>query len=161
MSDPARSQFTSSREAKELLVACIIAQAERDEIALSEVERKMLYFSEVHDSPPDWRELNQAFEREYNDAEYEEKIASLIQHFRQYAKAQDPDQWQRWNAAITALQDEDHYILVMTSLADGSMAPLNRTTDIGIQRWGKVLLMGMALGLGIVLLLYFSALLHR
>lgn len=64
------TRFESAREAKEFLVARIIEQAKRENLTLSEVERKMLYFSETHWTVPDMLEVNQRFDHEYNQDEY-------------------------------------------------------------------------------------------
>jgi len=47
------SRFASTQDAKEFLVGQLVLQAQRDEISLTEVERKMLYFSET-----DWTQAN-------------------------------------------------------------------------------------------------------
>ena len=38
--------FHSGREAKEFLISELVAEAQRENVPLSEVERKMLYFTE-------------------------------------------------------------------------------------------------------------------
>jgi hypothetical protein len=43
--------FSSAREAKEFLVERIVSQAQHDAVALSDIERKMLYFSETGWTP--------------------------------------------------------------------------------------------------------------
>lgn len=70
--------FGSGREAKEYLVDKIVAEARREDVPLSEIETKMMYFSETDWTLPDIREVNTAFERDYDEAEYEEKIAGLV-----------------------------------------------------------------------------------
>jgi hypothetical protein len=67
--------FPSARDAKEFLVSRIVAESQREGVSLSEVERKMLYFSESAWTLPDIAEVNDAFDREYNQAEYEQKLA--------------------------------------------------------------------------------------
>jgi len=47
------TRFTSAREAKEFLVAKIAEEAQREGVPLSEVERKMLCFSETGWTLPD------------------------------------------------------------------------------------------------------------
>ena len=39
--------FSTAREAKEYLIAQIVAEAEREHVPVSEVERKMMYFTET------------------------------------------------------------------------------------------------------------------
>jgi hypothetical protein len=55
------SRFGSAREAKEFLVSKIIEQAQREGVPVSEVERKMLYFTETAWTLPDMMEVNDAF----------------------------------------------------------------------------------------------------
>ena len=71
------TRFASAREAKEFLVARIAEEAQREGVPLSEVERKMLYFTETAWTLPDIMEVNDQFDREYDAAEYEKKIADL------------------------------------------------------------------------------------
>ena len=66
-------QFADAREAKEFLVERILSQAERDGVSLSEIERKMLYFSETAWTLPDIMEVNEEFDRRYDQDEYEQK----------------------------------------------------------------------------------------
>src|SRR5579871_2321100 len=101
--------FSNPREAKEYLIACIVSQAEHDGVPLSEVERKMLYFSETDWSPADMAAANEEFERCYTQAEFERKIAAVIHRF--CASKQDGDDKRNWEAAVRALQNEDHYLL--------------------------------------------------
>ena len=68
--------FANAREAKEFLVTRIVAEAQRESVSLSEVERKMLYFSETGWTLPDIMVVSDAFDRDYDQAKYEEKIAN-------------------------------------------------------------------------------------
>jgi hypothetical protein len=70
--------LTTPQDAKEFLIGQIVPQAQLDGVGLAAVERKMLYFSEGHWTLPDIMEVNEEFERDYVQEEYEEKIASLI-----------------------------------------------------------------------------------
>lgn len=111
------SRFADAREAKEFLVARIVAEAQREEVPLSEVERKMLYFTETAWTLPDIMEVNEQFDREYNAAEYEKKIAGLIRKARKRARKEDKKEFDEWSAAVRRLSKEDHYLLVMTQQA--------------------------------------------
>jgi hypothetical protein len=64
----------STREAKEYLVAQITAEAQREGISLSDVERKMLYFSETGWTLPEIMEVNEQFDQDYDQDEYEKKL---------------------------------------------------------------------------------------
>ena len=63
-------------------MARIVAEAQREGVSLSEIERKMLYFSETDWTLPDIDKVSEAFEREYDNDEYEKKITSLINNAR-------------------------------------------------------------------------------
>lgn len=68
--------------AKLFLIARVIEQAELQQVLLSDVEKKMLCFIEVHPSLPDIYEINAEFERNYDAAEYEDKVAALLRNAR-------------------------------------------------------------------------------
>lgn len=63
---PAKSSSTRLRaqQAKEFLIAQVMEQAKRENVPLSEIERKMLYFTELFDPPPGAYEVNYEFERD-------------------------------------------------------------------------------------------------
>jgi len=113
--------FASGREAKEFLVSRIVLEAEHEGVELSDVERKMLYFSEVDWSLPDIMEVNEVFEREYDDAAYEEKIAGLIRSFQKRMRKESHDEYDSWEGAVCVLRREDHYLLVLIGIANGTM----------------------------------------
>jgi hypothetical protein len=104
--------FASTRDAKEFLIARIVAEAAREGVLLSETERKMLYFSETG-TLPDIMEVNDAFERKYEQEEYEEKVGGLAQSYREWAGKADPSELEAWDEAVRAISDEDHYLLVL------------------------------------------------
>src|SRR5690349_23643303 len=63
-----------AREAKEFLISKIVAEAQREKAPLSEIERKMLYFTESGWTLPDIMQVSEQFDREYDQDEYEKKI---------------------------------------------------------------------------------------
>jgi hypothetical protein len=73
--------FSSAREAKEFLVERIVSQAQHDAVALSDIERKMLYFSETGWTPPEIAEINVRFESECDSGEFELKIREIVAAF--------------------------------------------------------------------------------
>jgi hypothetical protein len=109
--------FHSGREAKEFLISEIVAEAQRDNVLLSEVERKMLYFTESGWTLPDIMKVSEDFDREYDQDKYEQKIAKLVTNADKSLREGSRDDYDRWWAAIRFLQQEDHYILVMIRLA--------------------------------------------
>jgi hypothetical protein len=54
--------FSGGRDAKEFIVGKIVLEAERESVPLSEVERKMLCFSETAWTLPDIADVKEAFE---------------------------------------------------------------------------------------------------
>ena len=109
--------FHNGREAKEFLISDIVAEAQRENTPLSEVERKMLYFTESGWTLPDIMRVNEDFDREYDQDEYEHKIAKLVAKADKRIRNGSAEDYDRWWAAIRFLQREDHYISVMIRLA--------------------------------------------
>ncbi len=105
--------LTSARQAKEFLVSKIVDQAQREGLPLSEVERKMLYFSETGWTLPDMEEVNATFEHNCDQEEYEKKIAAVVRRFRQRAQSESPEELEAWTEAVRILSEEDHYLLVL------------------------------------------------
>jgi len=107
-------RFSTEKEAKEFLVAEIVAEACRKGTPLSEIERKMLYFTESGWTLSDMSEVAAAFDRDYNQSEYEHKIRKL-----------DANKAKVWSSSIKRLDVGDHYLLVMLDLA---------RTDCGLRK---------------------------
>jgi len=108
--------FNDSMEAKKFLVSQIADQARRGHHPLSEVEEKMLYFSETYPTPPDMAEVAERFGREYDDSKFEDKIFRISRRAFQQDKKESPDTARLWREAIKVLKKEDHYLLVMVEL---------------------------------------------
>jgi hypothetical protein len=106
--------------AKQFLISKVVEQAALECAPLSEIERKMLYFTEVHPTLPDIYEVNAEFERKYDAEEYESKIVSLLKNACTRDSLDSQTLKQQWEDALSTLKKEDHYILVMTDLAFGT-----------------------------------------
>jgi len=146
--------FASGREAKEYLVGRIVDEARREGVPLSEIETKMMYFSETASTLPDILEVNEEFDRDYNQAEYEEKIAGLIRGLRANARERDTTELANWNEAVRTLRNEDHYLLVMIDVAGGSIAPVGVSSrEKSLQRLLKLFAVGFGLFLVVASLL--------
>jgi uncharacterized membrane protein len=118
------NSFQTGREAKEYLIRRILAQADRDEIALSEVERNMLYFSETDWTLPNMTAISHEFDQTYNQDEYERKIGRIISRIsEQLGNNCDDD---RWKEAVQRLREEDHYLLVLIDDASSRSAKFSR-----------------------------------
>jgi hypothetical protein len=115
--------FATGRDAKEFLISRIVKQAQRQNVVLSEVERKMLYFSETAWTLTDIAEVNEAFDCEYDQREYEQKIANLIRKLCANARADNKEEFVTWREAVRTLRREDHYLLVMIDAAGVSGRP--------------------------------------
>lgn len=114
-----------AKQAKEFLISQVVEEAKRKDVPLSELERKMLYFTETEESLPDMLEVNDQFEREFETSAYEKKIAGLICSAFERDRRESSEGEQRWKQAISDLRNEDHYLLVMVDQAMRSFRPKN------------------------------------
>jgi hypothetical protein len=105
---------TSVTNAEKFFVDRILEQAKRDGSALSEVEIRMIRFSEATASTKDL-EVAAVFERDFNDQEYEAKIAKLLKSAYQHDK--ESGEGAVWVSALDELADEDMYLFVMIEQA--------------------------------------------
>ena len=116
----ATTPFPSIKTAKDYLAEKIVAEAKRQGAPLSDVERKMLYFSEEDQLCASMRAVSNAFDRDYNQDEFEQKIAGLV---RALKASQSPEEQEKWDEAVLKLCDGDHYLLV---LIDGASRQTGR-----------------------------------
>jgi hypothetical protein len=112
--------FGTVRDAKEFLIARIISTAQNEGVPLSEVERKMLYFSETAWTLPDIAETNDAFDRDYDQSTYEQKIGTLAHKFCTEARKTNRDDLGSWKEAVRTISPEDHYLFVLIKGAKAS-----------------------------------------
>ena len=110
-------RFSTTRAAKEFLVAEILEQAKLQGTPLSDLERKMLYFSETGWTLPDMSDVAAAFQQAHNGDEYELKIARLVRLARKRTVRTNAG---AWSDAIEKLRQEDHYLLMMVNQAGGA-----------------------------------------
>lgn len=108
--------FRTERDAKEYLIDRILAESERHGVPLADLERKTLYFSETGWTLPDMLEVNAEFEREFDNEEYERKIAGLVREIEKRNQITGGEQQSRWDDAIVKLGEGDHYLLVLIDL---------------------------------------------
>ncbi len=108
-------RFRTIREAKEYLAGKITEEAEREGAPLSEVERKMIYFTETGWTLPDMMAVSAEFDRDYDQDEYEWKIGGLVGRF--LARAKPQDEQEAWDEAVEKLSEGDHYLLVLIDAA--------------------------------------------
>jgi hypothetical protein len=130
-----------AQEAKEYLIAQVVEEARQENVALSDVERKMLHFTELYETIPDIQEVSDQFDREYDRVEYEAKIAGLLKSARERVEKESTDGAQRWKQAEKDLRNEDHYLVVMIRQAQDAPSGSGRWTGVGL---------GCLVGVGLV-----------
>ena len=102
-----------AREAKDFLVQQTAEQAQLDAVPLSDLEKRMMYFTESGEMPEDPIQLNDQFEAQYDTDQYEKKISRLMHHAYTRVRKENPESTRRWNDALKELRKGDHYILVL------------------------------------------------
>ena len=107
------AEFRTEREAKEYLAGRIIEEARREGTPLTEVERKMLYFSESGWTLPDMMAAGEEFDRDYDRDEYEQKIGGLAAKIQARDAAESEQDQAAWDDAVVELSEGDHYLLVL------------------------------------------------
>lgn len=107
----------NTKQAKDFLVQQTAEQAALENVPLSDLEKRMMYFTETDpascENPID---LNAEFEKQYDTEEYELKISRLLRHAFKRLKHEDPEKLRNWNEAIHTLRKGDHYILVLVDV---------------------------------------------
>ena len=111
------------QEAKDFLVNQTAQQAAIDAVPLSDLEKRMMYFTESDPACDDPIALNNEFEAQYKTEEYEPKIACLLKHASGRIKKENPEQKRLWDGAIRELRKGDHYILVMWDASSSAERP--------------------------------------
>ena len=133
---PPVTGFNTVRKAKEYLVGRIVAQAARDGIPLSDVERDMLYFSETGWTLPNMMTISREFDQNYNQDEYEKKIGQIIRRIHEQSSGSDDT----WDEAVNRLRDEDHYLLVLIDGASSERTEFSRWEIVKLILAGAVVL---------------------
>lgn len=104
----------TSESAKHFLLGKLTAQADRDGVALDDIEKRMFVFSEAS-GKADF-DAQEAFDKNYNDTQYEAKIKKLLR--KAYANDKRSTENKReWTDALRALSHDDFYGLVMIDQA--------------------------------------------
>jgi hypothetical protein len=104
----------NTKEAKDFLVQEAVVQASLENVLLSDLEKRMMYFVENDpESCSDPLELNDEFEENYDAAEYEAKMAQLFQGAYARVRTENPDKARRWDDAVRLLETGDHYLPVL------------------------------------------------
>jgi hypothetical protein len=135
-------RFSDDREALDFVAAQIAEEAQRENVALSDVERKMLYFSETAWTLPDIWDVSDKFDKEYQQDVYEKKISLLIRKAVSRTRQNHEEDYERWKEAIRHLGKEDRYLLVMVDEArlGPALHHLNRQNTLWV--WGPLIAAG-------------------
>jgi hypothetical protein len=104
----------NTKQAKEFLVQQTAEQAALDNVPLSDIEKRMMYFTESDSTSCDNPlEVNDEFEAQYDTAEYEAKISRFLHHAYDRLKEEAPERKRMWDLAVCELRKSDHYFLVL------------------------------------------------
>jgi hypothetical protein len=142
-----------TKQAKDFLVAQAAEQAAIEGVPLSDLEKRMMYFTESDPaSCPDPLALNDEFEAQFEMSEYEAKIFNLLDHARERLRKEDPTRTRHWNDAVGELEKGDHYILVLLGLS-GALAGAERTKHDFL----KLILTAVLVATGFVLASFMAA----
>jgi len=95
--------MVDSAEAIHFLVQQVIEQASREDVWLSEFERRMMYSSEGG-------MYKSEFLTQYNLIAYEAKISTLLHNAYDRLRKGEPEKADRWRDSIQTLANEDHYL---------------------------------------------------
>ena len=114
-----------TKQAKDFLVQQTAEQVTRENVQLSDIEKKMMYFTESDStSCENPLELNDEFEAQYDTEAYEAKISRLLHNAYERLKVEDPERMREWKLAMRTLRKGDHYLLVLWDSSPPSEHPI-------------------------------------
>jgi hypothetical protein len=113
----------NNKQAKDFLVEQTAQQAALENIPLSDLEKRMMYFTECDPSYDDYIGLTAEFEEQYDTAEYEAKIARLLRNAHRRLKKENAETARVWKESFRKLREGDHYLLVLWNAAPLSDHP--------------------------------------
>ena len=104
----------NTKEAKDFIADQAAQQAALDRTPLSDLEKRMMYFTESDPaSCDDPVSLNDEFEGKYDTTEYEAKMSRLLRRAYKRLKAENEAGKLQWDGAISTLEKGDHYVLLL------------------------------------------------
>lgn len=119
----------NTKQAKDFLADQVGQQAALDRTPFSDLEKRMMYFTESDPtSCDDPISLNGEFEEKYDTAEYEAKVSRLLRRAYKRLKAENPIGKLQWDGAIAILERGDHYVLLLWRQASSAH---DKTNDAG------------------------------
>jgi hypothetical protein len=101
------------RDAKDFLVTQTAEQAAIEGVQLSDLEKRMMYFTETGECPEDPVALNEEFEKEYENDEYETKVKKLLANAHRRLKEERSPAVEEWEESLKVLDQTDDYILIL------------------------------------------------
>jgi hypothetical protein len=112
--------FQNESDAKAFFIEKIVRLAEHENTPLSDAQQYMLAWSETDPSFIQNMKLNEKFESEMSQDDFEKKIRGLIE--RVYVKDVETDKQMKdaYKAAYKVLKKGDHFILVMIDSSIGN-----------------------------------------
>ena len=113
-------------------------QAQREGVPLSDLEKRMMCFTESDDAVENPIALNEEFEAQYDTAEYEGKIAGLLGRAYNRLKAEGSGAVKTWDESIKELKKGDHYILVMWAERRIAAAGLRGQVSVDLMDYRQV-----------------------
>ena len=145
------------KQAIDFLVEQTAEQAALENIPLSDLEKRMMYFVENDpNSCPDPLQLNQEFEEKCDADEYETKIASLLHHAYKRLKSEDSDKAHQWDLAIRTLGGGDHYLPVLWNSRSSSDYPL-RVAFTPVRKSFTLLMTALFIAVIVLVATFFAA----
>ena len=118
----------TAAQARQFLVDRVVDEAKREGAALTDVEIRMLGFSEASASSDD-KEAAAVFERDYNKEHYENKIALMLGSV--YERDIESGTKADWDQSLDELAEEDMYLFVMLEKA----GIVKTTTSLSLPDW--------------------------
>ena len=128
----------SIAEAKQFMADRIAAEAVREGAPLGEIEKEMLLFSEARASGKEM-EASRTFERDFDDKEYESRVARLARTVYDFDVA--AGRKAEWDEALDELASEDVYLFVMLEHA----GIVKTTSHLRVPDWRLLLAFAPAL----------------
>ncbi len=131
-------------EAKDFLVQQTAEQAAIENIPLSDLEKRMMYYAEGEDATEGDRKLNDEFDSKYTTAEYEPKIRSLLHHAHDRLRNEDPEAAKKWRESLALMEQGSHYLSILWGLNSLKDGPQERTPYDLLKLLGAAILVATA-----------------
>jgi hypothetical protein len=137
-------------EAKDFLVQQTGEQAAIENVPLSDLEKRMMYFTETGECPEGPLALNDAFEAAYDTAEYEAKISKLMQHAYQRIRKENLETADKWKEAVKQLSKGDHYLSILAGANYPKEGPQERPPYDSLKLLGTAILVASAMFMSVL-----------